>query len=123
MTGARIFGIIVSAVGVVATLMPDWFAAVTGPASADVFESVERHVRGGMVLGVGLAFIAVTALRPWSRSVPLASFWLVAGALGARFIGVIIHGAVAKQWMLVALEVVIMAACALWLRRKGTAAS
>lgn len=52
-----------------------------------MFEAVERRVRGGMLLGVGLCFIAVTALRPWSTSIPTAIFYFMAGALAARLFG------------------------------------
>lgn len=70
-----------------------------------------------MLLGVGGAFIAIRALRPWSVSVPFAILYFATGALVARFIGLLAEGAVQKQWFWVAVEVVIIAAAALWLRR------
>lgn len=121
MTGPRIFGIVLAVAGVVAAVFPSWFGFLTGGPGppVDVFESIERRVRGGMVLGVGLAFLAVTALRPWSTSIPSAIFWVMTGALAARLLGLILDGTVPKQWLLVAIEAVVMAVAAFWLWRSG----
>ena len=86
------------------------------------FGGIERRVRGGMVFGVGLAFIAVTALRPWSTSIPTAIFYFLAGALAARLLGLLVDGTVSKQWLLVAVEAVVMALAALWLWRSSGSA-
>ncbi len=124
MSGFRIFGIVLAVVGVVAAVFPNWFGALTGgPAPpVDVFEAVERRVRGGMVLGVGLAFIAVTALRPWSTSIPSAIFYFTVGALAARLLGLLVDGTVPKQWLWVAVEAAVMALVALWLWRSSGSA-
>lgn len=124
MSGFRIFGIVLAVVGVVVAIFPGWFGPLTGGPEppVDVFEAVERRVRGGMVLGVGLAFIAVTALRPWSVSIPSAIFYFMTGALAARLVGIIVDGVVPKQWALVAVEAVFMALAALWLWRSSGSA-
>ncbi len=121
MTGVRIFGIAMAVLGVVAAVFPTWFGPLTGGPEPplDVFEAVERRVRGGMVLGAGLAFIAIPALRPWSTSIPTAIFYFMTGALAARLLGLLVDGAVAKQWLWVAVEAVVMAIAALWLWRNG----
>ena len=115
----RILGIVLAVAGVVAAVFPGWFSPLTGSSdpTVDIFEAVERRVRGGMVLGVGLVLIAVTALRPWSTSIPSAIFYFMAGALAARLLGLIIDGTVPKQWLLVAIEAVVMALAAFWLWR------
>ena len=124
MSALRIFGIVLAAVGVVASVFPDWFGFLTGGGEppADVYEGIERRVRGGMVLGVGLIFIAVTALRPWSISILTAIFYFMAGALAARLLGLLVDGVVPKQWLWVAVEAVVMALAALWLWRVGGSA-
>lgn len=121
MSGLKILGMVVAGVGVVAAVFPDWFGPLTGGPEppADVHEAIERRVRGGMVLGVGLIFIAVTALRPWSTSIPSAIFYFMAGALAARLLGLLVDGAVPKQWLLVAVETAVMALASLWLWRSG----
>ncbi len=122
MSGLRIFGIVIAVVGVIAAAYPGWFGPLTGGSEppVDVFQAVERRVRGGMLLGVGLVFIAVPALRPWSVSIPSAVFYFITGALAARLLGIIVDGAVPKQWALVAVEAVFMALAALWLWRSGS---
>ena len=124
MSGLSIFGIVFAGVGVVAAVFPDWFGPLTGGPEppVDVFAAIERRVRGGMVLGVGLAFIAVTALRPWSTSIPTAIFYFMAGALAARLLGLLVDGTVPKQWLLVAVEAVVMALAAIWLWRSSGSA-
>ena len=124
MSTPHIVGIALSVLGVVAAVFPDWFGPLTGGPEppADVFEAVERRVRGGMVLGVGLCFIAIPALRPWSVSLPTAIFYFMAGALAARLLGLLVDGAVPKQWLLVAVEAGVMTAAALWLWRVGGSA-
>ena len=100
-------------------VFPAWFGPLTGgpEPAADAFEAVERRVRGGMVLGVGLIFIARTELRPWSLTIASVIFYFVLGALVARIYGIIIEGATPKQWMLSAVEAVIMAVAAGWMWR------
>jgi len=123
MSGFRIFGIVVAIVGVVASIAPHWFGPITGASAStsDVFELVERRVRGGMILSVGLMFIAITSLRPWSTSIPLAVFCFMLGALLARVLGLVVDGVTAKQWLLVAVETAFMTGAALWLwRSSGT---
>ena len=124
MSGYRIFGITLAVLGVVAAVFPNWFGPLTGGPEppVDVFETVERRVRGGMLLGVGLCFIAITALRPWSTSVPTAIFFFMTGALAARLLGLLVDGTVPKQWLLVAVEAVAMAVAALWLWRSSGSA-
>lgn len=121
MNAFRIFGIVVSLIGIAAAIFPQWFGPLTGGAepAADLFAAVERRVRGGMVLGVGLVFLAVPALRPWSVSIPSAIFYWMTGALAARLLGMVVDGAVPRQWMLVAVEVGVMTLAALWLWRFG----
>ena len=124
MSRFQILGVVLAVAGVVAAAIPGWFGGLTGGGEppVDVFESVERRVRGGMVLGVGLTFIAGTALRPWSVSVPTAVFYLMTGALAARLLGLILDGTVPRQWLLVAVEAGVMALAAIWLWRSSDSA-
>lgn len=121
MSGFRVFGIALGVLGIVAAVFPHWFGPLTGGPKppADVFQAIERRVRGSMMLGVGLSLVAVTALRPWSTSIPTAVFYFMAGALAARLLGLLVDGTVPRQWLLVAVEAAVMALAALWLWRAG----
>ncbi|RMG20698.1 MAG: hypothetical protein D6729_02330, partial [Deltaproteobacteria bacterium] len=67
----RILGFVLFTLGAAASAYPDWFSLFTGPAPpGGPFQTIERRVRGGMVLGAGLAFLAIPSLRPWSTSLP-----------------------------------------------------
>lgn len=121
MSGLRIVGLVLALVGVLASVFPTWFEPLTGGPEppADVYEAIERRVRGGMLLGLGLMFIGINALRPWSTSIPLVIFYFMLGALFARVLGLIVDGTVPKQWLMVAVETGAMTLAALWLWRSG----
>lgn len=123
MSGLRIFGLVLAILGVVATVFPQWFGPLTGgpEPAVDIYEAIERRVRGGMVLGLGLMFVGIPALRPWSTSIPLVIFYFMTGALAARLFGLIVDGMVPGQWLLVAVEAGVMTLVALWLWRSGGA--
>jgi len=121
MTLLRIAGIVLSLLGALMAAFPAWFEPLTGgpgPA-ATPFEAVERHIRGGMVLGLGLAFIARTELRPWGDTIATGFLYVILGALLARLLGLVIEGSDPRQWMYVAVEGALMALPALWLWRSS----
>ena len=119
MSTSYLIGIALSVLGAVAAVFPDWFGPLTGAPSADLFETVERRVRGGMLLGLGLCVVAIPALRPWSVSLPTALFYFMTGALAARLLGLLVDGAVPRQWLMVAVEAGVMTLAAVWLWRSG----
>lgn len=125
MSAFRILGIGLALFGVVAAIFPSHFGVLTGGQlpPADVFAAIERRIRGGMLLGVGLAFLAVTDLRPWSTSIPVALVCFLTGALAARIFGLFVDGTDPKQWLWVAGEALLVALAALWLWRYGAASA
>ena len=121
-TALRIVGIFMAALGALMAAFPGWFGPLTGgpEPAADTFAAIERRVRGGMVLGIGLALIARTELRPWSVTIASALFYFLLGALLARLLGLIIEGIHPRQWLYVAVEALLMALAALWLWRSSS---
>lgn len=98
---------------------PDWFQPLTGgpgPA-ADTFEAIERRIRGGMLMGLGLVLVARTTLRPWSVTIASVLLYVLVGALVARILGLIIEGNDSRQWLYVAIEGGLIGVAALWLWR------
>jgi hypothetical protein len=122
-TPARIAGVLLTVVGIVAVLMPSWFAPLTKATGAEVdaFEAVEQRVRGGMVFGLGLVLLAHQAPRPWSSHVASAIFYWTFGVLAVRVFGILVEGSSPKQWMWVVVEAVILALPAAWLWRTASA--
>lgn len=119
MTALRIVGIVMAALGSVMAALPDWFGPLTGAGepAANTFEAIERRIRGGMLLGFGLCFIARTELRPWSMTIASLVLYFMLGALLARLLGLVVEGNDAKQWLLVAVEAGFMALAGLWMWR------
>lgn len=74
---------------------------------------------GGVVVGLG-AFVAwLPALRPWLRSVLGLLMWTMVGVGVARLVGFVIDGHPdTRQWIWIAAEVLIVAACATVLARR-----
>ncbi len=115
-------GMVLTGLGAVAAAFPGWFEPLTGgpEPAADTFEAIERRIRGGMLLGIGLAFIARTELRPWSVTIASVLLYFLLGALLARILGLIVEGTDPRQWMYVAAEAGLMTLAALWLWRSST---
>lgn len=88
----------------------------------DLFEAVERHVRWGLGVSLGMVLVVKPWKRPWTVVVAWAAFCLSAGYLLARFVGLALEGADSnKQWMLVGVEVALCAVAALWIRHRRDA--
>jgi len=120
MTPLRILGLVLAGLGALASAFPGWFEPLIGAPTEDAYQAIERRVRGGMVAGVGLAFIARTELRPWGDTIAYGVFYLLLGALLSRLLGILLEGSIPRQWMLVAAEAALMALPAVWLWRSGS---
>lgn len=120
LTYIRIIGILMSVVGIIGSLFPEWLSPITGASEPidDIHETIERRVRAGMLLGFGLGFALIPSLKPWNRSIPLVIFYFMTGALIARLIGIGIDGSVDRQWVLVGVEIIFMILAAFWLYKK-----
>jgi cell division protein FtsW (lipid II flippase) len=94
-----------------------------GPAP-DTFEAIERRVRWGALGGLGALLVARTSLRPWSITLGVAVFWLTAGFLAARLIGLLLDGMDSgRQWMWVGVEALIVIAAWAFVARRSARAS
>ena len=120
MTALRIAGGLLAAVGLVFAIAPT-LAYDPGPA-ADLFETIERRIPWGGVLGFGALLIARTRLKPWGVTIASFALWVTGGFLAARFLGLALDGAgSAKQWMWVGVEALIVAVAGVYLWRKRDA--
>ena len=122
MLWTQYLGLAFAVLGIVMAVFPGWFGPLTGSTelAADLFAVIERRIRGGMLLGVGLAFVVRTELRPWSDAIATGVLYFMLGALLARVLGLAVDGSQGRQWMLVAVEAGFMALAAAWLWRSGS---
>jgi len=70
--------------------------SVTDASPAAVKQTLYR-LKKRKALGLGLMFVGITALRPWSTSIPLVIFYFMTGALAARLLGLVVDGTVPEQ--------------------------
>jgi hypothetical protein len=120
MIWTQLLGLALAVVGVAMTVFPDGFGPlVRPPAPEDLFATVERRIRGGMLFGFGLAFLARTQLRPWGDTIAYGVFYFALGALLARVFGLAVDGDEGRQWLYVVAEAVIMAVAGAWLWRSS----
>lgn len=112
----RVLGSVLLVVGLVLIVAPT-LVHDPGPA-ANTFEAIERRIPWGGLAGLGALLIARTTLRPWRGTIASFAFWVTLGLLVARVAGLMLDGADDdKQWMWVAVELVIVLAAAAYLRR------
>ena len=84
------------------------------PIPDDTFEAIERRIWWGLFIGLGTLLLFHHQLRPWLQTVAATCASLVFGLLIARFIGIVLDGSVAKQWVYVGVEVVILLPLIWW---------
>jgi len=116
MAPLRILGGLLAVAGLVLMCAPT-LVSDPGPA-ADTFAAIERRIPYGGLAGLGALLVARTTLRPWVVSFASFVFWVTAGLLVARCVGLVLDGAQdQRQWMWVGVEAAIALAAGVYLRR------
>ena len=88
-------------------------------AALSPFEQVERRIPGGALFGVGLALFNLRPIRPILPFVASGLCWLTVGAMMGRLIGLVyIMGQSPKQWMWIAVELVVIVGTQVYLYRR-----
>lgn len=108
----RIIGFALIIIGVTLVSNPELVS--NKPIPGDTFEAIERRIWWGLIIGVGILLLFHHQLRPWIPTIAATSSSLVFGLLVARLIGIMLDGSVAKQWLNVGIEVVILAPLVWW---------
>lgn len=123
MIALRVLGGVAVLVGLVLSVEPG-FVTDFKPTD-DLFERIERHVRWGLLVGIGLLFVVRTKRKPWGESIAHLVLWVVVGYLAMRFVGIALEGAGSEQqWILVAVEIAILPfplSYLWWARRRADA--
>ena len=108
----RCVGILLVVTGLVLAANPELLS--NKPIPDDTFQAIERRIWWGLLIGFGSLLLFHHQLQPWMTTIAAASASLMFGLLIARLIGIMLDGLVAKQWLNVAIEVILLAPLVWW---------
>jgi len=108
----RVVGAVLIIFGIVLAANPELMS--NKPVPNDIFKAVERRIWWGLFIGFGLLLQFHHQLVPWQASIAATLSSLLVGLLIARLIGIMLDGSVAKQWLNVGIEIVILAPLIWW---------
>lgn len=108
----RIIGAALIIAGVALASYPELVS--NKPVPSDIFKAVERRIWWGLLIGVGMLLQFHHQLLPWQPTVSATLASLLVGLLIARLIGIMLDGSVAKQWLNVGIEIVLLAPLIWW---------
>ena len=114
----KVFGAVLIFLGIVLAVNPELVS--NKPVPSDTFEAVERRIWWGLFIGVGILLQFHHQMLPWQPTLSATCASLLVGLLIARFIGIALDGSVAKQWVNVGIELVLLAPFVWWYIRVRT---
>lgn len=112
-------GLVIAAFGVYLAMFPLVTAEALARPSGEPTQLINlRASFGGTLLGLG-AFVAWwPAVKPWRRTFLGLLMWAMAGVGLARLLGFVLDGSPdGRQWIWLVAEILIVATCAVLLRR------
>lgn len=98
----RLIGLTILIAGFVLAWNPELVSSVDIPNNP--FEAVERRIKWGMVIGLGILLIFHHKLQPWLLTATAVGASIVLGMLTARSIGIVLDGKTVKQFYWLATE-------------------
>ncbi len=113
----RLIGVVLIAIGVTLVWNPELVS--NKPIPSDTFQATERRIWWGLFIGFGVLLMFHHQLLPWASTIAATGSSLLFGLLVARLIGIMLDGSVAKQWLIVGIEIVIMVPLVWWYLRVG----
>ncbi|WP_413699014.1 DUF4345 family protein [Psychromonas sp. KJ10-10] len=108
----RLLGALLIIIGLVLSTNPELVS--DKPVPTDTFKAVERRIWWGLLIGFGLLLQFHHYLMPWQATVATTFASLLVGLLISRLIGIALDGSVAKQWLNVAIEIIILVPFVWW---------
>ena len=108
----RLVGLALIVAGVTLVSNPELVS--NKPVPDDTFEAIERRIWWGLIIGFGILLLFHHQLQPWLKTIAATGSSLLIGLLIARLIGIMLDGSVAKQWLYVGIELVILAPLVWW---------
>ena len=119
-----VLGLAIAAFGAYLAIFPLVTAEALGRPHGEPTQLINlRASFGGTLLGLGAFLAWLPASRPYKRAVLGILMWAMAGIGAARLLGFAIDGSPdGRQWIWLVAEVLIVATCAILLRRGARAA-
>ncbi|GAA0411142.1 hypothetical protein GCM10009133_19490 [Cocleimonas flava] len=114
----RFIGVALIIVGLVLVSNPELVS--NKPIPSDTFEAVERRIWWGLLIGFGFLLLFHHQIQPWITTIAATLSSLFFGLLVARLIGIMLDGSVAKQWLNIGIEIVILVPLVWWYFRVRT---
>lgn len=111
----KAIGVVLIMIGIVLVWNPELVS--NKPIPTDTFKAIERRIWWGLIIGIGRLPWFHTQLQPWMATLAATLSALMFGLLVARLIGIMLDGSVLKQWINVAIELVIMVPLVWWYLR------
>src|SRR5690606_19017635 len=108
----KVLGVILVAAGLVLAINPDFL--LKSPAPVDAYQLIEKRVKWGFLIGFGILLIIHHQFTPWSFTASALLFSLTLGIVLARFLGIVLDGAFAKQFLWLGIELFILAGFGFW---------
>ncbi|GEA58826.1 DUF4345 family protein [Vibrio comitans] len=108
----QVAGFIVLLLGAVLSYNPELVSSK--PIPEDTFQAIERRVRWGFVMGIGMLLMFHHQVSPFLLTAAALGMTITIGALISRGIGIVIDGSSPRQWMWVVVELAMVIAFAVW---------
>ena len=115
-------GVVIAAFGLYLAIFPLVTAEALGRPHGEPTQLINlRASFGGTLLGAGLFLAWLPATKPYKRAILGLLMWAMAGIGAARLLGFALDGSPdGRQWIWIVAEILIVATCAVLLRRKAT---
>lgn len=98
----KISGAILLMAGIILAYSPGLIS--TRPIPTDPYQLIEKRVRWGFVIGLGLLLLFHHQWTPWGVTVSALLVALTTGIILARLLGMVLDGFFAKQLLWLAIE-------------------
>lgn len=114
----QIMGSILLLAGFVFTYSPELVSHK--PIPEDTFRAIERRVWWGLLIGLGILFMFHHQIKPYLFTAAALGMTLTLGILVSRLMGIALDGSVPRQWMWVAVELVMVIGFGVWYAKQRT---
>jgi len=114
----QVVGFMLLLAGIILTYNPELVSSK--PISEDTFRAIERRVRWGFLIGLGMLLMFHHQIKPYLFTVAALGMTLTLGALVSRLVGIALDGSAQRQWMWVVVEIVMIVGFGLWYANQRT---